>query len=440
MGIGREDMKHKAESLRIALPSSTFLPALGGIEIGLHAIARRLKARGHTPLIIAPASHIRKIRHASWHLPYKLCSLPPKIMMLAQYWPATATRSLALFFSLLHWRFDIHIWHGTMGYPVGVALARASCYLSDAVLLRCAGQDIQVDINLGYGMRLNRQVDTLIQYWLPRLPALVAVSETIAQDYRALSIPESRIHNIPNGVNIARFQTPCPAAKTLRAKFGEKCFIFLAVGRNHPKKDFATLIAATALLAKRNSTLNFLTVIAGREVNKLLPLIHELHILHRIALHELSPPREEDVIDKDLPTDELLAFYHMADSFVMPSTIEAFGIVIIEAMAAGLPVITSDAPGCRDVARPGQDSVGFSTGSAEALSDAMNSLAVCPEQQAHWAERSRLRARDFDWEYITDQLRIALSPSPQRSRHDTLIIVLYSRNPYRKNNRDLLAG
>ncbi|SVD88919.1 uncharacterized protein METZ01_LOCUS441773, partial [marine metagenome] len=48
--------------LTVALPTSTFLPSIGGVEIGLHNIARGLSSRGHQPVVIAPASHVYRLR------------------------------------------------------------------------------------------------------------------------------------------------------------------------------------------------------------------------------------------------------------------------------------------------------------------------------------------------------------------------------------------
>ena len=68
-----------------------------------------------------------------------------------------------------------------------------------------------------------------------------------------------------------------------------------------------------------------------------------------------------------LPATALVALYQAADVFVFPSLIETFGIVIVEAMAAGLPIIVSDAPGCRDVVRHGEDGMMVPARDADAL-------------------------------------------------------------------------
>ena len=66
-------------ALTIALPTSTFLPGMGGVEVGLHNIAARLTERGHRPILIIPAPNVADLRGTGWQLPYEIVSFPPKI-------------------------------------------------------------------------------------------------------------------------------------------------------------------------------------------------------------------------------------------------------------------------------------------------------------------------------------------------------------------------
>ena len=66
------------KSLKIALPTSSFLPSLGGAEIGLHNICLKLVQKGHIPFVITSYSHEKKIKMMNLSFPYKVISLPPK--------------------------------------------------------------------------------------------------------------------------------------------------------------------------------------------------------------------------------------------------------------------------------------------------------------------------------------------------------------------------
>jgi glycosyltransferase involved in cell wall biosynthesis len=105
----------------------------------------------------------------------------------------------------------------------------------------------------------------------------------------------------------------------------------------------------------------------------------------------------------ELPHPGLVDLYRSADVFVMPSLVETFGVVLIEAMAAGLPVITSDSPGCRDVVRHNLDGVVVPPGDASAFAAAMRMLATAPDRRRHLSECSLARAAEFDWGSVVDR-------------------------------------
>ena len=69
-------------SLKIALPSSSFLPSIGGAEVGLHNICLKLIKKGHIPFVITSYSHYKKQKIMDLALPYKVISMPPKISLI----------------------------------------------------------------------------------------------------------------------------------------------------------------------------------------------------------------------------------------------------------------------------------------------------------------------------------------------------------------------
>lgn len=68
-----------SQPLNIALPIPSFLPNLGGMEVGLHNIAHRLLERGSRPVVMAPFPHVTQLQRAGWNLPYEVRAFPPKI-------------------------------------------------------------------------------------------------------------------------------------------------------------------------------------------------------------------------------------------------------------------------------------------------------------------------------------------------------------------------
>lgn len=389
--------------LNIALPISSFLPSLGGAEVGLHNIAIRLMARGHNPTVIAPAPHLAMLRRASWNLPYPVVSFPPKIWGIMRHAPSIGHALFDAFLTHLQRRHRFDIWHATIGYPVGVNLVRyARTRQAIPHLVRCTGEDIQVDPDIGYGMRLNPEVDRQVRQWLPRADCLVAITESVAREYSAIGAKEAIIARIPNGVDVARFQRSVNRA-AIRNGLGiaPDTTLLLCVGRNHPKKDFDILLQAVERGIDAGT--DIAAVFVGKGVTELASRISRETARKRILLIEppASPTQGADALL--LPSDRLIDIYKSADAFVLPSRIETFGIVLVEAMAAGLPVITTDAPGCRDVVRAEQDGIVVPVGDVAALSAAILNVAGSPALRDLLSKAARRRADDFSWDTIVDQ-------------------------------------
>jgi glycosyltransferase involved in cell wall biosynthesis len=398
--------------LRIALPTSTFLPNLGGVEVGLHNIASRLLARGHLPVVITSYQHVQALRRLDWTLPYKVLSYPNHIWGALQRFTAPTLLVLDCFHAYLqaHYRFDF--WHGTMGWPIGVSLVHFAKPRGIPHLVRCAGEDIQTLSSIAYGARQLPKIDQLVREMLPKADHLVAITESVAEEYRAIGARSNIVH-IPNGVDCSRFARQTDRGRT-RAALGvnEGEFLFLCVGRNHPKKGFTDLVRAAALIQRANGQ-QFRVAFVGAGCTDLLPLAQELGIADRIvardAIGGTAGQQQLEVPDK-----ALVDIYQSADAFVLPSLIETFGIVLVEAMAAGLPVITTDAPGCRDVVRAGRDGIAVPVGQPEALAGAMQELLRLPAGElSRWSEKSRSRAAEFDWDLVVNRY-IALYEDSRR--------------------------
>ncbi len=392
-----------AVPLSIALPTPSFLPNTGGAEVGLHNIARCLEQFGHKPVVIAPEPHVRRLRRDAWHLPYEIVSFPPKIWGILRHWPAVGSFLFEQYYARLQRQYGFDVWHGTMAYPIGVTLIPFATKRNLPHLVRCAGEDIQVSPEIGYGFRLNSKVDQLVRRWLPQADRLVATTESVADEYRALNVGEERIARIPNGVDLSRFGQPSDRLQVRRRHgIDDETFLFLTVSRNHPKKNLAGLVRAVALLETAREQ-DFKVLIVGAGTGSLLPLVRELGLADRVALHGEIGGQMTQGGEVNVPSDALVELYQTADAFVLPSLLETFGIVLVEAMAAGLPVITTDAPGCRDVARGGIDAVVAPAGDDAALADAMGRLILEDTTRRDLSRRARKRAADFSWDSVVEQ-------------------------------------
>ena len=101
------------------------------------------------------------------------------------------------------------------------------------------------------GLRRDSKVEKLIRGTIPHARMMVALSETMRLEYLRIGVSAERLTTIPNAVNLARFHGPTNREET-RERYGltRNGFVFLAVGRNHPQKDYPTMLEAILQLRR----------------------------------------------------------------------------------------------------------------------------------------------------------------------------------------------
>ena len=384
---------------RIALPIPSFLPAIGGAEVGLHNIALALLDGDHRPVVITSYSHVRALKRGGWNLPYDVIAYPPRLLTWYSTRPLIGHFLLNHFHAWLQRKYRFDVWHATFGYPVGTAVINFCLQHNLPHIVRCVGEDIQVNEKLSYGMRLNSSIDKVIRNTLPKSKKLIATTHTVAEEYRAIEVEEKKIVLIPNGVNLKRFQSFGKTSDLKRSiGIGDDTFLFVAVGRYHKKKNFEQLIRAANILSTTSSR-PFAIAICGTGVK----VLSKIAIKAKGLVFLIEPETEVQTnAEIKVPSDEVLNWYYSSDCFLMPSLLESFGIVTIEAMACDLPVIGANSPGNRDVLRDGKDGLIYD-GSVEQLVKKMSQVLDDEKLREDLIRLSQDRALDFDWSEIVDQ-------------------------------------
>jgi glycosyltransferase-like protein len=216
------------------------------------------------------------------------------------------------------------------------------------------------------------------RYWRQRLMAEFGVASTV----------------VNNGVDAARFSTPTAMASALRSRVGANDrMLFLTVGGIEPRKGTRELIEALALVRDRLRPPPLLVVIGGHSFqdhqhyrDDVLERARQLALDGTLAL-------PGTVADAELP-----AWYHAADAFVFPSVKEGFGLVVLEAMAAGLPVITSDLPVFHEYLQDGRGALLVPACDAGALADAMLRVARDADLRSALAAAGPAVAGAYTWD------------------------------------------
>ena len=221
-----------------------------------------------------------------------------------------------------------------------------------------------------------------------RATAIISISHSTAADlHRVLRYPRSRSHVIHSGVDPMFFRPADPEARAaLERERGIRPPYILYVGDLSPRKDVVTLVRAYARVRQEMPDAPPL-VLSGK------PWF--------IKMPELAEAERLGVADSvrhicDVSEVDLLALYKGASLFVFPSLWEGFGFPPLEAMASGVPVITSDVSSLPELV--GDVGLRCEPRSDEQFAAAMLRLLRDPQDRAARAAAGIERAAQFTWE------------------------------------------
>ena len=192
---------------------------------------------------------------------------------------------------------------------------------------------------------------------------------------------------IPNGVELQRYQNVRPFP---RWRDGVPNILF--VSRLEERKGLIHLLKAFRLLRKSGRECRLLVAGAGPQ---------EKEVRRYIATRGL---RGVELLGR-VSDEDKARYFATADIYAAPATgQESFGIVLLEAMAAGCPIVCSDIHGFKGVVRRNEQAVLVPPRDPEALAAALGELLDDPERRARMSEAGRERARQFSWENITGKV------------------------------------
>jgi glycosyltransferase involved in cell wall biosynthesis len=250
----------------------------------------------------------------------------------------------------------------------------------------CHGLDWYV---MPWGSRLIDRMSHrfLVPRYARKADAIVAVSEVTRQHVMEyLAVPPNRVATVYSGVDDV-FRRPVPQSRLdeIRKRYSLPDRFLLYAGAIYPPKNFTRLIQA---YARVGPTRGIPLVIAGGE-NRFLSEL-ELHEPERLGIQEWV--RWPGWIEQE----DLAGFYALAEALLLPSIFESCGLPVLEAMAAGCPVVTADRYGTKELAEGAAVLVDPESVDSirEGISQVLNDSAL----RRSLVEAGRARSRDFTWE------------------------------------------
>ncbi len=237
-------------------------------------------------------------------------------------------------------------------------------------------------------------------HYMGKLDARIAVSSA-ARHFVSRYFPgEYRI--IPNGVDVDFYANARPFPEYRDGKIN-----ILFVGRCEPRKGAMYLLRAFASLKAHHPQTRLILASAGPQLGEMRRFVRRHHVAD-----VLFAGRVDDA-DK-------ARFYRTADIFCAPSTgQESFGIVLLEAMAAGLPVVASDIHGYKRVVQRNVTGLLVEPKDADAIEAALERLVTGPSLREQLGGAGARLAPQYDWSHVTTQL-VDLYEEVIRSRGRTV--------------------
>ena len=348
----------------------TCYPTYGGSGVVATELGKELAARGHDVHFISYALPIRLTMtdHIYFHevevLSYPLFEYPPYDLVLATKMAEVMTR------------FELDILHVHYAIPHSISAYLAKKMLTDRVVpfvTTLHGTDITLVGN-------DRSYLPITRFGIEQSDAVTAVSDYLKQRTIQEFQIRKEVEVVPNFVDCNVYG---PAAdRSLRKKFAaDDVGILIHISNFRPVKRVEDVIGIFSLVRKQFKT-RLLMVGDGPERPKAEWLAHT----HGVADDVMFVGKQNDM-------SQLLA---LSDILLLPSDLESFGLVALEAMACEVPVIATNVGGIPEVVRDGVDGFLYEVGNVKAMAEGCLSILKKPETRKTLGKAARERAtREF---------------------------------------------
>jgi phosphatidyl-myo-inositol alpha-mannosyltransferase len=354
--------------VRIALVCPYGWDAPGGVQVHVRNLAVRLIGRGNEVVVLTPADAIPA---EPWVRPV---GRPVRISYAGTVAPIAPLSYRRTRDALAAFRPDVVHVHEPLTPSVSMF----------ATLSSSAPVVATVHAYLDRSRSMEVAAPILKRVWR-RVRIGVAVSEAAAA-FLHRALPEAELDLVPNGVDVAAWELPGRPVDDLLE--GRR---IVWASRLDPQKGFPVALAAFAkvLIQLPDAALVVLGDGRDRESLGLLTDATRARIDMRGAV----------------PNEELPPYHAACEIFVSAAWgQESFGVVLLEAMAAGLPVVATDIPGYREVVDHGVEGLLVPPRNPEALAAGLVRVLREPGLAERLGEAGRRKARRYDWSIVVDRL------------------------------------
>jgi phosphatidylinositol alpha-mannosyltransferase len=361
--------------MRIGLVSPYDFASPGGVNDHVRHLAVRLQQIGHETRIFAPSSRA-DVDFDSARF-YRI-GTPIAIPVNESVARITLSFHLANRVAAIieEERFDILHFHE----PLMPALPMTMLRMSTTANVGTFHAFAHSNVGYYYGR-------PLLQPYLAHLHRAIAVSEP-ARAFVGRYFPNFPMRVIPNGVDLSAYRPGLAPIRHLR----DENLNILFVGRLEKRKGLGDLLRAYRAIGDRVPQRRLIIVGDGPLRSKVESYITR-HRLPNVVLAGYVP---ESVKPR---------YYNSADIFCAPATgAESFGIVLLEALASGLPVVATEVPGYMSVLEPGKDSLTVQPKNWRELAASLVILARDADLRRKLADYAQKKARRYSWDVVASEI------------------------------------
>ena len=387
--------------MKILVLAPGFLPTVGGAEVGIHEIYRRV-AEWHDVIIFTPQLKGRQTEPSDSGQPYRVVRY--------RDWGNFGRMRLKRKTGGIIPPFSLGTWMALRSFlateSVDVINAHFAAYSGFAAVKALKTHNIPVVLSLiGRDAAPGPDVPKLWPMWsraiAKRVTHTAFISEFCAQAHANVASLNSSV--IPYGADTSELY-PTAAGSELRQKhhIPKDAHVLFCLQRLAPIKRVDVAIQAFAALCQKRDDVVLIIGGKGSELQKLRQLADDLQVTDQVRFVNF-------IADEDLN-----AYFALADLFVFSSAYETFGIVLAQAMAAGVPIVAANNTAIPEVVLDGETGLLVpsvdGTTSWNAMADAIDRLLADEPLRQKMGAQARARAvAQFDWRRVAEAYERVLS-------------------------------
>jgi glycosyltransferase involved in cell wall biosynthesis len=331
--------------MKIGMFTNYYIPSKGGVETSVMNLCQGLESVGHKTFVFAPEypnwedkeKNIFRYKSFSFYYGGYFYVIPIPFLSKAE----SVIKSLGL--DIIHSHQPYSLGNEALGFSKNLDVPLVFTY-------HIKYEDYSHYIPFVPSSISKKYIRKITTKYSNKCDVVIAPSSAIKNLLEDQGV-EADVDIIPSGINVGRFRKDAGKRNEIRKKYGLKSedIVLITASRITKEKNIGFLIESfsvvNSVVKKSGKNIKLLIVGDGAERNKLEGKVKDLNLEKEIFFTGL------------VSRDEIVNLYQASDVFVFASLTETQGLVAVEAMASGLPVIAIKASGIEDIVKSGEDGI-----------------------------------------------------------------------------------